>query len=138
MFDRPRMIWQSGISSRDALDRFQGPQTELAVVRVAGADRESQRVEQQVRRRQTVLVAGEIIEPPRDLEFVLDLLRHAGLVDRQGDHRRAEAPRQFEALVGGLLAILEIDRVDDRLAAIELEGGFEHRVLGRVDDQAVR
>ena len=54
------MIWHSGISSRDPLDRLQGPQAELAVVLVAGADREGQRVEQQVRRRQAVLVAGEI------------------------------------------------------------------------------
>src|SRR6202022_4404857 len=43
--------------------------------------------------------------------------------------------RQAEPLVGGLLAILEIDRVDDRLAAIKLHRGFEHWVFGRVDDQ---
>ena len=42
---------------------------------------------------------------------------------------------RLSALVGGVLAVLEIDRVDDRLAAIELERGFEHRVFGRVDDQ---
>src|SRR5439155_13773803 len=51
------------------------------------------------------------------------------------DDRGAEPAREPKALVGRLLAILEIDRVDDRLAAIELHGGFEHRVFGRVDDQ---
>ena len=56
-----------GHLSRDPLDRLQGPQAELAVVLVAGADREGQRVEQQVRRRQAVLAAGEIVEPARDL-----------------------------------------------------------------------
>src|SRR5207247_256561 len=100
-----------------------------------GADREGQRIEQQVRRRQTVLAASEVVEPARHLDLVLDFLRHAGLVDRQGDDRRAEAARQFHSLVGRLFAVLEIDRVDDRLAAVELERGFEYRVFGRVDDQ---
>ena len=121
-----------GHVARDPLDRLQCPQAELAVVRVAGADREGQRVEQQIRRRQAVLAAGKVVEAPRDLQFVLDLLRHAGLVDRQGDDCRAKAARQTQALVGCLFAVLEIDRVYDRLAAIKLEGRFEHRVFGRV------
>ena len=124
-----------GHRPRDLLDRLQGVEAELAVVLVAGADREGQRVEQQVRRRQAVLAAGEIVEPARHGELVLDLLRHPGLVDRQRDDRGAKPAGEYQPLVGRLLAVLEIDRVDDRLAAIELEGGFEHRVLGRVDDE---
>ena len=115
----------------DPLDRVEGVEAELAVVLVAGADRKGQRVEQQVGRRQPVLAAGEIVEPVRDRELVLDLLGHAGLVDGQRDDRGAEAARQRQPLVGRLLAVLEIDRVDDRLAAIELERRFEHRELGR-------
>ena len=116
-------------------DRVEGVEAELAVVRVAGADRKGQRVEQQVARRQAVPVAGEIVKPLGDAQFVVGLLRHALFVDRQGDDRGAEALRQFQPLVGRLLAVLEIDRVDDRLAAVELERGFQHRVLGRVHDQ---
>ena len=100
----------------------------VQIVKVSGSNSRSDR-------RQAVLVAGEIVEPLGDPQLVVDLLGHALLVDRQRDHRRAEALRELQALVGRLLAVLEIDRVDDRLAAIELERGFEHRVLGRVDDQ---
>ena len=109
-----------GHRPRDLLDRVQGIEAEPAVVLVAGADRKGQRVEQQIRGRQAVLVAGEIVKPAGDGELVLDVLRHARLVDRQCDDRRAKAAREPEPLVGGLLAILEIDRIDDGLAAIEL------------------
>ncbi len=82
-----------------------------------------------------MLVAGEIVEPASDRKLVVDVLRHAGLVDRQRDDRGAKPARELEPFVGGILAILEIDRVDDRLAAVELQRRFEHRVLGRVDDE---
>src|SRR6516165_12303185 len=109
-----------GHRPRDLLDRLQSVETEPAVVLVAGADREGQRVEQQIRWRQPVLAAGEIVKPARDGELVLDLLGHAGLVDRQRDDRRTKAAGELEPLVGRRLAVLEIYRVDDRLAAIEL------------------
>ena len=82
-----------------------------------------------------MLIAGEIVEPLGEAQLVVGLLGHAGFVDCQGDDCGAETLRQPEALVGRLLAILEIDRVDDGLPAIELHGGFEHRVFGRIDDQ---
>ena len=97
MFDRPRMIWQSGIASASR-DRLQRIEAELAVVLVAGADREGQRIEQQIGLRQAVLVAGEIEQPAGDRELVLGLLRHAGLVDGQRDHRGAEPLRQAQPL----------------------------------------
>ncbi len=119
----------------DPLDCLQGVEAEPAVVRVAGADRKGQRIEEEIRRRQPVLAAGEVVEPPRHGELVLDLLGHAGLVDRQCDDRGAEAACEAQTLVGRLLTVLEIDRVDDRLAAVELECRLEHRILGRVDDE---
>src|SRR5260370_36423212 len=69
-----------------ALDGLQRPQAELAVVVVAGADREGQRVEQQIRFRQTIAAAGEIAQPPGDGELVIDVLRHPPLVDGEGDN----------------------------------------------------
>src|SRR6516162_8865252 len=82
-----------------------------------------------------MLAAGEVVEALRYLQLVFDLLRHAGLVDRQRDDRGAKAACEPQSLVGGLFTILEIDRVDDRLAAVEFQRRFEHRVFGRVDDQ---
>ena len=44
----------------DHLDAFQRPQAELAVILIAGGDGEGERVDQQIRLRQAVFVAGEI------------------------------------------------------------------------------
>ena len=64
---------------------------------------------------------GEIVEPLGDLAACLrPSFAMPCFVDRQRDHRRAELLGELQALVGRLLAVLEIDRVDDRLAAIEL------------------
>ena len=56
-FDRPRMIWHLGQFLGDALDGVQRLQRQFAVVFVAGADGEGQRIEQQVGRRQSMLIA---------------------------------------------------------------------------------
>ncbi len=97
------MIWAVGQLLRDPLDRLQGPQPELAVVLVAGADREGQRIEHQIGRFQPVPIDREIIQPVGDLELALDILGHAGLVDRQRDHGGAEALGQGHALRRGPL-----------------------------------
>ena len=82
-----------------------------------------------------MLDAGEVVKPLRHRDLVVDLLGHAALVDRQRDDGGAEPAREDQPLFGRLFAVLEIDRVDDRLAAIELQRRFEHRELGRIDDQ---
>ena len=133
--ERPRMSCSSGNSRADVLDRLQRPQGQLAVVLVAGADREGQRVEQQVRLRQAEAAAGELDQAAGDPELVLARLGHAGLVDGQRDHRGAELARQRHPGGGRRLAVLEVDRVQDGLAAIELERGLQHRQLGRIDHQ---
>ena len=57
---------QLGKLAADVLDRLQGPQGELAVVLVAGADREGERVEQQVRHGQAEAAAGELDQAAGD------------------------------------------------------------------------
>ena len=68
-------------------------------------------------------------------QLVLGRLRHADLVDGQRDHRGAELLRQLQAVGARLLAILEVDRVDDRLAAMQLQRRLDHRRFGAVDHQ---
>ncbi len=121
--------------ARKPFDRLQRPQAELAVVLVAGADGEGQRVEHQIGRGQAMTVAGEVMQPMRNRELALDLLGHALLVDGERDDRGAEAAGKLEALGRRRLAILEIDRVDHGLAAIEAQRRLEHRQLGRIDHQ---
>jgi hypothetical protein len=78
---------------------------------------------------------GERDQPPGDLDLALGGLGHARLVDGQRDHRGAELLREREALGGRLLAVLEVDRVDHGLAAVQLERRLEDPELGRIEHQ---
>ena len=80
-----------------------------------------------------VLVAGDLLDPLRDLELALGRLRHPDLVDRQRDQRGAVRLRQRDHAVGLVAAGLEVDRVDDRAARDRLQRGLDHLGLGRVD-----
>ena len=93
----------SGNSVADRGDALQRPLRQLAIVLVAGGDGEGQRIDQQIRLRQAMLVAGEIDQPARDRQLVLGGLRHADLVDGQRDHRGTELLRQFQP-VGRVLS----------------------------------
>ena len=116
-------------------DAFQRPQAELAVVLIARRDGEGQRVDHQVGLRQAVLVAGEFDQPRRDPQLVLRRLGHPHFVDGQRDHRRAELLGELHAFLRRMLAFLEVDRVDDRLAAMQLQRRLDHRRFRRVDHQ---
>ena len=101
----------------------------VQIVKVSGSISRS-------RRRQAVLVAGEIVAAAR--RCAACRRRPSPCPASSMVSAMTAAPkclRERQALVGRLLAVLEIDRVDDRLAAVELERRFEHRRLGRVDDQ---
>ena len=124
-----------GQLGRDRRDRVEGLDAEPAVVGIAGADREGQGIDQQVVAGQAMALAGEGDQAARERELGRGVLGHAGLVDRQRDHRGAELARELEAPVRRLLAVLEIDRVQHRLAAIERERRLEHRQFGRIQHQ---
>ena len=77
----------------------------------------------------------------RDAQLPVGGARLALLVDREADDRGAvlagEAEHAVHALALGL-AFLEVGRVEDRLAAVVHEAGFEHRRLGRVEHERQR
>ncbi len=123
---------------RDALDRVQRVQAELSVVVVAGADGEGQRVDDEIGLGQPEPAAGEIAQALGEGDFVLGLLRHTLLVDGERNHRGAEAARQLHALLRRRLAVLEIDRVDHGLAAVQLERGLEHAEFRRIENERRR
>ena len=126
----------SGKLVPDQLDPLERPLPQLAVVLVAGGDGERQRVDQQVALRQAVRVAGIGHQPPGDAQLVLGRLGHAHFVDRQRDHGRAEASwpgmRRSFAAPSPSSKLIEFD---DRLAAVQLQRGLDHRRLGAVDHQ---
>ena len=119
----------------DRTDALQRPFAQLAVVLVSGGDGEGQRVDQQVGLRQAVATAREIDQATRDCQLGVGGLRHTLLVDGQRDHRGPEALRQAQPLGGGALTVLEVDRVDDRLAAVQLQCRLDHRGFRAVDHQ---
>src|SRR5262245_27374701 len=116
----------------DELDAAQRLHAGVARRLVARPDREGQRVEDQVAGAQAVAVHDDVVDAPGDRELALRGLGHALLVDRQRDEHRAVAARQLAQPVGLLLAVLEVDRVDDRAAGHDLE-----RLLDDVELRAV-
>ena len=119
----------------DQLDAFQRPLAELAVILVASGDGEGERVDQQIGLGQAVAVAGKLDEAAGDGELGFGGFGHALLVDGEGDHGGTELTGEDEAIGCGGLAVLEVDRVDDRLAAVKLQRGFEDVRFGAVDDE---
>ena len=121
----PRMVLQRGsaaLMSADALDGLDGG---ADVVAVAGADREDQRIEDDVLGRDAVLLGQQSDTSARaicELALARDRLRLLlVLVDTADHQRRAVAARERHHALEALLAVLEVDRVDDRLARRPLE-----------------
>ena len=119
----------------DHANALQGPQAELAVIFVAGADGEGQWVDHQVALRQAVLAAGEFDQPGGDFQLVLGGFGHADLVDGQRDHRGTEFLGELHAVMRRILAFLEVDRVDDRFSPVQLQRRLDDRGFGAVDHQ---
>ena len=70
-----------------------------------------------------------------DLEFARASLSHARLVilvDSERNARGAVLSQQRTNAVHALLAILEVDRVDDRFSAVALQTFLDHARVGRV------
>ncbi len=79
---------------------------------------------------------SKLMRPPGDLELALagEGLRLLGiLVDDAEDHRRPVAPQQRRNRLDPLLAVLEVDRVDDRLALAVGERDLDRLGIGGVD-----
>ena len=124
-----------GLDAADRLDRLDGVAPEVLGAR---AEREGERVEEQVGGRDAVPLGGEVVDAAADPHLPLHVAGLALLVDREADHRRAvlcgeaEHPVESAALV---LALLEVRGVEDGLAAEELEAGLHHLGLGGVEHE---
>ena len=124
---------QGLLDQPQALDGLHRP---ADVRRIAARRREDQRVEDDVGLGHAVLRGQERVAAARDLELALAgeglrLLRV--LVDDAEDHRRAVAPEQRRHVGDPLLAVLEVDGVDDRLALAVGQRHLDRRRVGGVD-----
>ena len=99
----------------------------------AGGDGEDVRVEDDVARRHAGLLDQQPVGALADRDLALDRVGLALLVEGHHDHRGAEAARLAGAVQELLLALLEADRVHDRLALHAAQAGLDHRPLGAVD-----
>ena len=133
---------EDGLAGRQiALDRRHPGDRLLAgadVVPVAGAEREHQRIEDQVFGRQPVFPGQQRETALRDGELPLPADGHALLrvfVDAADHHGRAVMPEQRHDPGEALLAVFQVDRVDDGLALRTFQRGADHVRVGRVDHQ---
>ena len=104
---------QLRLDPADGLDGLHGVAAEVLL---AGAERERERVEDQVGRRDAVLLGREVVDALGDADLPLDVARLALLVDEQADDGRAVVAGERHHAVDALalvLALLEVGRVED-------------------------
>ncbi len=125
----------------DAADGFDGLHRVAAEVVVAGGERERQRVEDQVARFEAVALDRDVVDALRDTHLPFRGAGLALLVDGEADDRGAVLACEAEHAVHPLalfFALFEVGRVEERLAAVVLQAGFEHERFGRVEHERQR
>ena len=133
---------EDGLASRqrvlDEANAFDRLDARADIVFVAGADREDQRVEDDVFGLDAVFFGEQLERALGHLQLArarnsLRLL--LVVVDTADDERGAEAAGERHDLLEAILAVLEVDRIDQRLARRALERFFDHAMIGRIDHQ---
>ena len=141
MLERPSTVDEPGSSVLGPADRLDGLDAVAAEVFGARTEREGEHVEDEVGGVDAVALDREVVDAPADAELVVGDAGLALFVDGEDDHRGAVLPRQRHDAVEPLalgLALLEVGRVEDGLAAEVLETGLEHGGLGGVEHQRER
>ena len=126
---------QLGLDQLDALDRLDAVPPALLH---AGRQGQGEGVEQQVAGLEAVAVDGEVVDGLGRAQLPLGGAGLALLVDARAHDRRPVLPSQREEAVeagAGGVAVLQVHRVEDGLAADPLEGGLDDGRLGGVDDE---
>ena len=133
---------QQGLDARNSLldqtqglDGFNGA---ADVVDISRAAREYQWIEHDVFSRDVPLLREQVERPPsnRQLPLAGDRLSlDRILVDGADNHGGAVLAQQRHDSLEAILAVLEIDRVHDRLALRIGEGALDGRRIGRIDHQ---
>ena len=123
---------QRGLHRAHGFDRLHRA---AGVRRVAGRAGEDERVEVQILLGDAVLPREQLVAASRHRELVRRLDRLSALVDAADDQRGAVTPGDGDDLLEALLAVLEIDRVDDRLALRVRERRLDGLLVRRVDHQ---
>src|ERR1700737_4875548 len=119
----------------DQSDSLDGLLAGVDPLRIAGRERERQRVVDEIFGGESVLTHDYVVDLPGDLELPLARLRHADLVARERDHPRAGLLDEGHHCIDALAPVLHVDGVDDSAPGYVLECGFDDVSLRRVDDE---
>ena len=130
--ESPRMVETPGSSRLDAPDALDRLDPVLAALLHARRQRQGQRVEEQVLGGQAVALHGDVADVAGGAHLPLRRAGLALLVDAGAHDGGAELAGQPEEGVeagAGLVALLEVDRVEDRPPADPLQRGAHDRAL---------
>ena len=97
---------------------------ERVELRVAGRQGEGERIEDQVLRAQAVLVHGDIVDAPGNLQLAVGGLGHALLVDGQDDHGGVVLLGQGKNPVGFGAPGFQVGGIEQAAPGGGLEGDF--------------
>ena len=130
--------WTGGQGLLDQTQTLDGLHRTTDIPNVSTSRREDQRIEDDIGLRDAVILAEQLVAAAGDLELALAgeclrLLRV--LVDHTHDHSGAVAAQQRGDSREAILAILEVDRVDDGLALTVGERDLNRLGIGGVDHQ---
>ncbi len=114
----------------DAPRRLDIGEPVAAMLLDAGRDREDVGVEDDVLGRKADLFGQELVSALADCDLAIGRVGLALLVEGHDHDRGAVAQNLLGVLQKGPLALLQADRVDDRLALHALEAGLDHAPLG--------
>ena len=117
----------------DTFRRLEKLNRVIVVLLNARRHREDIGVEDDVFRREAHFVDQNVVGPLADLELAIRHIRLAVFVKRHDHGSRAIAADLLRRRHERLLAFLQRDRIDDRLALHAFETSLDHRPFGRVD-----
>ncbi len=119
----------------NASDGLQGRDGAGAEFLIPAAEREGERIQDEITGVQPIFAHHERVEPLGDGDLVLDGLRHPPLINGERDDRGAVGLAEIQDLAGLGLAILEVDGVDHALARRALQRAFQHGHLRAVQHE---
>ena len=97
------------------------------------ATRKDVRIENDVLRRKADAIDQNVVGARGDRGLALESIGLAGFVERHDHHSGAIAAQQPRLPDERLFALLERNRIDDRLALHAFQAGFDHRKFRGID-----
>ena len=117
----------------DPADRFDEIDRVVPVLFETGRDREHVRIENDVVRRNAGALGQEPVGARANVDPTLQAIGLPAFVECHHDHRRAVLPNECSLPEKFFFAVLQTDRIDDRLALDAFQAGFDHAPFRAVD-----